>query len=98
MDPAFQSRIHISMEYPSLNTDSRKQVWTNFLNAVENGVSGDELDTLAGVEINGRQIKNVLKTAGLLARRKGNKLRYEHLRTVLNVEKKGQAPEFGVFA
>jgi SpoVK/Ycf46/Vps4 family AAA+-type ATPase len=98
MDPAFQSRIHISMEYPSLNKDSRAQVWANFLKGVENEMSTEELGIISEVEINGRQIKNILKTAGLLARHKGSKLRYEHLRIVLNVEKKGMAPEFGVFA
>ncbi|KAI9653671.1 MAG: hypothetical protein M1831_005699 [Alyxoria varia] len=30
-DPAFQSRIHISLEYPDLNADSRRSVWASFL-------------------------------------------------------------------
>lgn len=87
MDPAFQSRIHISMEYPSLDKSARAQVWKNFLKSIENELSEEEMGLLADVEINGRQIKNVLKTAGLLARHKGQKLRYEHLKTVLGVEK-----------
>jgi hypothetical protein len=86
MDPAFQSRIHISMEYPALDFASRSLVWANFLNGIENEIAEAELPKLAEVELNGRQIKNVLKTAGLLARHKGVKLRYEHLRTVLDVE------------
>jgi AAA+ superfamily predicted ATPase len=98
MDPAFQSRIHISMEYHALNKKSRAQVWVNFLKGVENELSAEELNMLAEVEINGRQCKNILKTAGLLASHKGCTLRYEHLRTVLNIEKKGRAPESGVFA
>jgi len=89
MDPAFQSRIHISMEYPSLDKVSRKQVWKNFLErGIENEISAEELEKLASVEINGRQIKNVLKTGQLLACRKGGKFMYEHLRTVLRVERK----------
>ncbi|KAH8782147.1 P-loop containing nucleoside triphosphate hydrolase protein [Hyaloscypha finlandica] len=89
MDPAFQSRIHISMEYPGLDKEARKQVWQNFLKrGIENELSEKEVGMLAEVDINGRQIKNVLKTGQLLARHKGVKLRYEHLRTVLNVERK----------
>ena len=30
-DAAFQSRIHISLEYPELDAKSRKTVWQNFL-------------------------------------------------------------------
>lgn len=30
-DAAFQSRIHISLEYPELDAKSRKKVWRNFL-------------------------------------------------------------------
>lgn len=30
-DAAFESRIHISLNYKALTLDSRKQVWTNFL-------------------------------------------------------------------
>lgn len=89
MDPAFQSRIHISIEYQGLDRGARKQVWENFLKqGIENELSEKEIGLLADVDLNGRQIKNVLKTGQLLARHKGVRLRYEHLRTVLNVERK----------
>lgn len=94
MDPAFQSRIHISMEYPGLDKIARMQVWKNFLKTIDNDLSEEQLGLLGEVEINGRQIKNVLKTSGLLARHKGSKLRYEHLKTVLDVEKRDDAPQF----
>lgn len=94
MDPAFQSRIHISMEYPGLDKSARMQVWKNFLKTIDNELSDTEMGLLADVEMNGRQIKNVLKTSGLLARHKGSKLRYEHLKTVLDVEKRPDAPQF----
>ena len=88
MDPAFQSRIHISMEYPGLDKNSRMQVWKNFLaRGVEHEITDEQVEMLAGVEINGRQIKNVLKTGQLLACHQGVKLKYEHLKTVLDVEK-----------
>ncbi|KUJ17445.1 P-loop containing nucleoside triphosphate hydrolase protein [Mollisia scopiformis] len=88
MDPAFQSRIHISMEYPGLDKVSRTQVWKNFLErGVKHDLSEDDIAKLADVEINGRQIKNVLKTGQLLACHKGVPLQYSHLKTVLNVER-----------
>jgi len=88
MDPAFQSRIHISMEYPGLNKESRTQVWKNFLErGVNHDLSEADIKMLADVEINGRQIKNVLKTAQLLACHKGLPLQFSHLKTVLNIEK-----------
>lgn len=87
MDPAFQSRIHVSLEYPSLDKGARKRVWENFLERVEgNVVSAEEVGVLSEVVINGRQIKNVLKTGQLLACHKGVGLGYEHLKTVLDVE------------
>jgi hypothetical protein len=91
MDAAFQSRIHISMEYPPLNKESRLHVWKNFLaRGIEHALSEEELGKLAGLELNGRQIKNMLKTSQLLACRKKTKLEYAHLKTVLSIELKGK--------
>ncbi|KAI9724291.1 MAG: hypothetical protein M1828_003715 [Chrysothrix sp. TS-e1954] len=88
-DAAFQSRIHISLDYPDLSAESRKTVWQNFLksmpSSVEHSISERELEKLALIEINGRQIKNALKTAQLLARKRVQKLGFEHVKTVLDV-------------
>jgi len=85
-DPAFQSRIHISLDYPPLSIDSRRMIWKNFLSASQqpNGITDRQLDQLAYMDMNGRQIKNVLKTAQLLARRKSRVLEHEHILTVLD--------------
>ena len=90
IDAAFQSRIHISMEYDNLSPPSRRHVWSNFLagSSQKHEIADEDLDTLARFEMNGRQIKNVLKTAQLLASRKGVPLRYEHVDTVLGIEKR----------
>jgi hypothetical protein len=86
-DPAFQSRIHISLDYPELSIDSRKMVWKNFLASTQqkNTITDRQLDQLSLMSMNGRQIKNVLKTAQLLASRKEASLSYEHIMTVLDV-------------
>ena len=90
MDAAFQSRIHITMAYKNLSFSSRRHVWSNFLAASSQGheIVDTDLDRLAAYGMNGREIKNVLKTAQLLASKKGTKLRFEHVDVVLSIEKR----------
>jgi SpoVK/Ycf46/Vps4 family AAA+-type ATPase len=88
LDVAFQSRIHISMAYPDLTTDSRRKIWLNFLKGKKHNFSGRDLNELSEVELNGRQIKNVLKTAQLLATRKKSPLRRQFVETVLAIERR----------
>jgi len=88
-DPAFQSRIHISLDYQELSMPSRRMIWKSFIETgpLENRVTDAQLNSLSLLHMNGRQIKNVLKTAQLLARRKSENryLAYEHIMTVLDV-------------
>lgn len=97
MDAAFQSRIHVSLEYPPLDADARAAVWRSFLGRTVSldgaGVRGDaahdvsdqEVQTLSALDLNGRVIKNVLQAANLLACHRREKLAYRHLRTVLQI-------------
>ncbi|KAE8140275.1 P-loop containing nucleoside triphosphate hydrolase protein [Aspergillus pseudotamarii] len=84
IDPAFESRIHVSVRYPDLDTKSRRQIWAQFLGE-NGGFSSEQLNDLAQVKLNGRQIKNILKTAHLLAREQDHDLGYDHIRTVLDL-------------
>ncbi|KAK8023688.1 hypothetical protein PG993_011754 [Apiospora rasikravindrae] len=94
IDPAFQSRIHVSLEYPDLTPASRRQVWQNFLAAAAAGgakgaateISDADLDDLSVLDLNGRQIKNILKTAQLLASRKKKPLKRSFIDTILAIE------------
>ena len=91
LDAAFQSRIHISMEYSELSVSSRRHVWSNFLSgggSKTHGFSAEDLDGLAEYNMNGREIKNVLKTAQLLASKKEGKLGVSHVKSVLAIEKR----------
>ncbi|KAI9761672.1 MAG: Arginine N-methyltransferase 2 [Chaenotheca gracillima] len=76
-DAAFQSRIHVSIDYPDLSASSRRQVWSTFLSRStrDTEISDQEQDSLAAMALNGRQIKNVMKTSQLLAARKKAPLR-----------------------
>ncbi|KAF4497993.1 TOB3 (member of AAA-ATPase family) [Fusarium agapanthi] len=88
-DPAFESRLHLTIHYPNLDYTSRLHIWKTFMNIDSNrsSLSADELDELAGVELNGRQIKNVVKTARLLATHERTQLAMSHISTVLRIKK-----------
>lgn len=144
-DAAFQSRIHISLEYPELDKKSRKAIWKSFLErhnvaqaearskpapplagtakshpskkrkmnmdgasapdshaGPEDGelekeetemhlkltqphsITERDMEKLANIKLNGRQIKNILKTAQLLATFKKQPLGFGHIDTVID--------------
>ncbi|KAH7010301.1 P-loop containing nucleoside triphosphate hydrolase protein [Ilyonectria destructans] len=85
-DEAFQSRIQVAIHYDNLTKRSRKQIWRNFLDMIEEAdedanISEFErrLDELAAEEMNGRQIRNALLTARQLAKHRKETLDWEHL-------------------
>ncbi|KAJ4169824.1 hypothetical protein NW754_005971 [Fusarium falciforme] len=86
-DPAFESRIHLTIHYPKLDINSRLHVWKTFVKIETGGVSEAELGELAKEELNGRQIKNVVKTARLLASEEGVPLCSGHINTVLRIKR-----------
>ena len=95
-DPAFESRIDLTINYPPLDTDSRLQIWQNFLHASqqqhadserpERRISEGDMAQLASVDLDGRQIKNIVKTATLLANKKDAILNIEHIIIVLRAK------------
>jgi hypothetical protein len=71
-DAAFKSRIHLAIKYPSLSPLSQRQLWTTFITndsqrPEPHWLSAALLDDLAARALNGRQIKNVVRTAMALA-------------------------------
>ncbi|KAI9850722.1 MAG: hypothetical protein M1838_005213 [Thelocarpon superellum] len=91
-DDAFQSRIHIALRYGELTTKAKKTVWKMFLEKVRamEGVemtpfTEENFDTLARNNLNGRQIKNCVRTAQALAVNQREKLSMTHIRRVLDV-------------
>ncbi|KAE8445949.1 hypothetical protein EG329_012728 [Mollisiaceae sp. DMI_Dod_QoI] len=87
MDAAFDSRVDIRLHYPALDSTARRQVWYNFVAKLpsESTISEEDLDKLAKLELNGRQIKSAMKTAHLLASGKEEITGFEHVRTVLRI-------------
>ena len=91
-DEAFQSRIHIALRYGELKTAAKKSVWKLFINKVKSvdGVSTElfkesDFDSLARRMLNGRQIKNMVRTSQALALNEGVKLGMKHIKQVLEV-------------
>lgn len=91
-DTAFQSRIHLTINYPSLDQTSRRMIWETFVHPEkvqlqhESTITNPELDELAEMKLNGREIKNIVKTARLLANRKETGLGLGHVKTVLRIK------------
>ena len=91
-DRAFQSRIHLTIEYPKLDYRSKMLVWRTFIrprrdaSQYSSDIGEHELKALASMDMNGREIKNIVKTARLLASRKKVPLGMEHVATVLRVK------------
>lgn len=89
-DDAFKSRIHVPLKYNDLTASSRKQIWKNFLGKLDGEeVSMDEkgYEGLARANINGRQIKNVVRTAKSFAAFHGEALDKEKLEQVVEIQR-----------
>jgi AAA+ superfamily predicted ATPase len=88
-DEAFESRIHISLRFRELDLEAKKKIWVAFFKKVGvevgNTVSNEELEKLAKRNINGRQIKNAMRTSQALSINKAEKLGYKHFTQVLDV-------------
>lgn len=91
-DPAFESRIHLTIDYPKLNLASKLHVWKTFIGATKStDITDRDLQWIAKEELNGRQIKNAVKTARLLAAEDKQALGLEHIETVLRVKRGDRA-------
>ncbi|EEP81400.1 conserved hypothetical protein [Uncinocarpus reesii 1704] len=91
-DDAFQSRIHVALRYGDLTTKAKRTVWKMFLDKVrtKEGLevvkfTDKDYDTLARHNLNGRQIKNSVRTAQALALNEKAALSMEHINRVLDV-------------
>ena len=82
-DDAFYSRIHLSLTFKALDHRSRENIWRNFLRGAD--ISAEDLGVFASKDLNGRQIKNVMKMARLLAKNDGVSLGAEHVQDDLSV-------------
>ncbi|KAH9907710.1 hypothetical protein F4778DRAFT_797798 [Xylariomycetidae sp. FL2044] len=86
-DMAFQSRIHLALKYNPLDTPARAALWKLFLQRTADFDAREwppeHLEELAAADINGRQIKNTVRTAYALALSEDEKLGMDQVRDVL---------------
>jgi SpoVK/Ycf46/Vps4 family AAA+-type ATPase len=73
IDPAFRSRIHLSIAYPPLSADSRRELWKSAILRANRGQPPEWLTTeflghLVEKKTNGREIKNIVRIGHALAR------------------------------
>lgn len=103
-DEAFKSRIQLNLRYSNLDVNQRLKIWNNSIIRLErlvkdetfdrreHGVDSEQirrmLPTLAKENLNGREIRNAISTARQLCSYKGEPLKYEHLRHVIEETKK----------
>jgi hypothetical protein len=95
LDRAFHSRIHLTLRYPDLDGDAKEHIWRHFttLLGVGSDFSADVYERLGRLPMNGRQIKNTVKIATLLATRQKVALGVEHVRTALQAIQATQAAD-----
>lgn len=87
-DPAFVSRIHLIIDYQPLTPERRAKIWQNLSERMQKDKSLDEagLAQLGNeFDINGREIKNLLRTAWCLAKQQEKELSLDHIRTVARI-------------
>ena len=91
-DEAFKSRVQLALHYPKLEEDGRWEIWHNFINSLSSDGENVQLEelqhklgVLARYKLNGRQIRNTVKTARQLAHYRREKLEYSHFETAIEV-------------
>ncbi|KAF2998857.1 hypothetical protein E8E13_003643 [Curvularia kusanoi] len=100
-DEAFQSRIHMGIRYDNLKPAARKKIWQHHVGKVEKMAvdeaddgkgkqkvkpfTDDDFNELSKKNMNGRQIKNTVKTGQSIALSEKESFSMDHLKRVLEV-------------
>lgn len=91
-DSAFVSRIHLSLRFQNLTTKAKRTVWKLFIDRVKeqegatiSTITETDLNDLSRREVNGRQIKNLVRAAHALAIHEEKSLSMAHIRRVIDV-------------
>ncbi|KAF5585407.1 Fidgetin 1 [Fusarium pseudoanthophilum] len=82
IDTAFQSRVDLFLPYKDLTFEARKKVWQNFINragGTQVEIPDEDMNKLAEMKLNGREIKNLIKSAHLLGLKNGGAIQVDRL-------------------
>lgn len=94
LDETFQSRIHITLPMAALDPVSQLRIWKTFLDVeiTDREVLKECLREIKKETkespLNGRQIRNCVRSALSLAAQKDTRVSIDHIRQVLNLTKK----------
>jgi hypothetical protein len=86
------SRVDVFLPYHDLTTAARQQVWENFINRAGRDkfeIDDGSLVELSKLNLNGREIKNLIKSAQLLSLKSGGRVPMDRL--YLLADKRTQA-------
>lgn len=79
LDPAFESRITLTIKYPDLTDDARSRIWTNMLKAA--GLPVTFAQRLAKWPLNGRRIRSMVRLARMIH---GVDVTWDQMETLMN--------------
>jgi SpoVK/Ycf46/Vps4 family AAA+-type ATPase len=89
-DEAFNNRIHVKIQFHPLSCEARLNIWKNLLTkkrdriVLDKSWEGDEeIKFLARLDMNGRDIRNLIRTAYGYARSQQKELGVRHILTVM---------------
>ena len=94
LDEAFQSRIHITLHLPELNSEARIKIWAIFVKGLdikhEKKVQlvREIKRELSNEMLNGRQIRNCMRAALALASQEKKPVGIEHIDDVVKIGKR----------
>lgn len=87
IDPAFESRISLPIEYSALHPSVREQIWRNLLAAqnIEYDIDDSDFRGLSTYENNGREIKSIIRLSMTLAQSRKERLCMDHLNRIIKL-------------
>ena len=91
IDEAFVSRIHITLGLNSLTREEQRKIWTIFIkdldlsDAQKRALLVHVTDNFGADKLNGRQIRNTVRTALALAQLGRQQVSAEHLEQVVRI-------------
>lgn len=91
-DPAFSSRIHLKVPYKAPDKNRRAAIWKNLLSTVPDCNDWEEgaFERLGrDLDVNGREIKNLIRTSLAIAAYRQQPLSEEILRLVYSINHGG---------
>jgi hypothetical protein len=88
IDEAFASRVTMIFEYNELNEKDRFEVFSNLLRKAKIDLPIDDIVILSKLQLNGREIKNLIRLVGILAFDEKVAVSISHFNKIIRIMKK----------